>query len=55
MPVRPSLWWPLLALLAVLVLLGLVMGDWAPLYRADLAASDAFREYGNDAPRAVSH
>lgn len=43
---RPPPAVPLLALAAFLALLGLVVGDWAPLDRFDAAVSGAFRAYG---------
>lgn len=41
---------PLLALAGFLLLLALVIADWGPLDRFDVAVSDALRGYGRDHP-----
>ena len=51
---RPPVVLPLLALAAFLVLLGLVVGGWAPLDAFDAAISDAFRGYGEQRPNLVA-
>lgn len=47
---RPPLVVPLAALVAFLALLALVVGDWGPLDRLDLAVSEDLRGYGTDRP-----
>ena len=51
---RPPLAVPLLALGGFLVLLALVVGDWAPLNSFDASVSAAFREYGHRHPDVVA-
>jgi undecaprenyl-diphosphatase len=51
---RPSPILPVVAALAFLALLGVVLGDWAPLDRADEALSARFRAYGTATPRVIS-
>lgn len=47
---RPPPAVPLLALTGFLALLGLVLGDWAPLVRVDTALSEGFRAFGATRP-----
>jgi undecaprenyl-diphosphatase len=51
---RPSPILPVVAALAFLALLGLVLGGWAPLDRADEALSERFRAYGTASPGVIS-
>jgi undecaprenyl-diphosphatase len=51
---RPPLAVPLLALAGFLALLGLVLGNWAPLHSFDVAVIDAFRAYGQTHPGVVA-
>ncbi|HEX5597848.1 MAG TPA: phosphatase PAP2 family protein [Micromonosporaceae bacterium] len=50
---RPPLAVPLAALAGFVVLLGLVVGGWAPLAEADSAISEAFRGYGRSSPALI--
>lgn len=51
---RPPLFVPLSALAGFLVLMIMVVADWPPLERADRAASEAFRGYGDGSPGLLS-
>jgi undecaprenyl-diphosphatase len=54
MPARTRPLLPALAAAAFLAMLGLVLGDWGPLQRADEALSAEFRSYGTAFPRVIS-
>lgn len=54
MVARPPLAVPLVSLAGLLALLGLVLADWAPLDRFDLAVSGALRAYGTANPDVVA-
>jgi undecaprenyl-diphosphatase len=53
MPARTPPIVPAAAAAAFLILLVLVLGDWSPVRRLDLAVSDWFRAHGTDNPRTV--